>query len=158
MKRSNDSMHKILIAVALAILAAGSTATSEQTDVTAVINQFLDGFNKGDTMAAAAACADQTSILDEFPPHEWHGAGACATWMADYDADAKKNGITDGFVTLGKARHIDVQADRAYVVMPADYVFKQKGKSVKETGSILTIALQKGQAGWRITGWSWAKN
>ena len=27
-----------------------------------------------------------------------------------------------------------------------------------ETGSIITIALQKSPAGWRITAWAWAKN
>jgi hypothetical protein len=26
---------------------------------------------------------------------------------------------------------------------------------VKENGSILTVALQKGAAGWRITAWAW---
>ena len=122
------------------------------------VHQFVDGFNKGDTKTAAAACADQTSIIDEFPPHEWHGAGACAKWMNDYDADAKKNGITNGIVTLNKPRHIDITADRAYVVIPANYTFKKKGKPVKETGSILTLALQKGAAGWRITGWAWTKH
>ena len=65
--------------------------------------------------AVAATCADQAFIIDEFPPHEWHGAGACAKWMDDYDADAKKNGITDGIVTLGVPLHVDVTADRAYV-------------------------------------------
>ena len=29
---------------------------------------------------------EQTSIVDEFPPHEWHGPGACATWAKDFDA------------------------------------------------------------------------
>jgi hypothetical protein len=29
---------------------------------------------------------------------------------------------------------------------------------MKEVGSIFTLALQKGPAGWRITGWSWAKH
>ena len=114
--------------------------------------------HKGDTKAAAAACADQTSILDEFPPHEWHGSGACAKWMSDYDADAKKNGITDGVVTLSTPSHVDISADRAYVVVPANYAFKQKGKPVNEVGSIITLALQKSAAGWRITGWSWAKH
>ena len=104
-----------------------------------------------------AACADQTSILDEFPPYEWHGAGACTKWMNDYDADAKKNGITDGFVALSAPRHVDVAADHAYVVVPANYAFKEKGKPVQETGSLLTIALQKGAGGWRITGWAWSK-
>jgi hypothetical protein len=74
-------------------------------------------------------------------------------WANDYDADARKNSITDGVVTLGPPRHIDVTRDRAYVVVPANYTFKQKGKLVKETGSLLTIALQKEKDGWRITGW-----
>jgi hypothetical protein len=53
---------------------------------------------------------------------------------------------------------LDVTADRAYVVVPADYTYKQKGKAMKQTGSILTVALQKGSAGWRITGWAWSRN
>ena len=52
------------------------------------------------------------------------------------DADAKKNGITNGIVTLGAPLHVDVTADRAYVVVPANYKFQQKGKSVQETGSL----------------------
>lgn len=156
-KRSKH-MHKIFIALAVAVLAGGPTAESQEADVMVPVHQFVDGFNQGDTKTAAAACADQTSIIDEFPPHEWHGAGACSKWMDDYDADAKKNGITDGIVTLSKPRHIDITADHAYVVIPSNYTFKQKGKPVKETGSMFTFALQKGQAGWRITGWAWAKN
>jgi len=152
-------MHKIFIALAVAVLAAGMTAASdEKTDVMVPVHQFVNGFNKGDTKTAVAACAEQTSIIDEFPPHEWHGVGACSNWANDFDADAKKNGITDGKVTLGNPRHIDITADRAYVVVPASYTFKQKGKLVKETGSTLTVALQKGEAGWRITAWAWSKN
>jgi hypothetical protein len=105
---------------------------------------------------AVAACADQTSILDEFPPYRWQGGGACTAWANDYDADAKKNGITDGTVTLGIPRHIDIVGDRAYVVVPANYLFKQKGKPMKETGATFTIALQNGNAGWRITAWTWS--
>jgi ketosteroid isomerase-like protein len=151
-------MSRIVIALALAAFAAGPTAEAQTTDVMATVNQFVDSFNKGDAATAAAACADQTSILDEFPPHEWHGPGACSTWMKDYDADAKANGITDGVVTLGDPRHVDISGDRAYVVVPADYTFKMKGKPDEETGSTLTVALQKSAAGWRITGWAWTKS
>ena len=150
-------MRKILIVIAVAVLAAGSTAASDKTDVMVPVHQFVDGFNKGDTKTILAVCADQTSILDEFPPYEWHGTGACAKWVSDFDADAKKNGITDGVVTLSKPSHVDITADRAYVVMPANYTFKQKGKPVSEVGSIITLTLQKSQSGWRITGWAWAK-
>ena len=156
-------MRRLAIAMAVAVFATGQTPAlaqtpaSAKTDVLAPVHQFVDGFNKGDTKTALAACADQTSIIDEFPPHEWHGAGACAKWMSDYDADAKKNGITDGIVTLGTPAHVDITADRAYVVVPSDYTFKKQGKPVKETGSMFTFALQKGADGWRITGWAWAK-
>lgn len=151
----------MLIALFLATLATFSTAQtsgSAQAAVLASVHGFVDGFNKGDTKALLAACADQTSILDEFPPHEWHGKGACAKWASDFDADAKKNGITDGAVTLGDPSHVDITSDRAYVVIPANYTFKQKGKPVSEIGSIITLTLQKGATGWRITGWAWAKH
>lgn len=151
-------MPKALIALTVALLAAAPNALAQQKDVMATVHQFVDGFNKGDTKSALGACADQTSIIDEFPPHEWHGAGACAKWADDYDANAKKDGITDGMVILGKPRHVDVTGDLAYVVVPANYRFKQKGKPVAEIGSMLTIALQKGPAGWRMTAWTWTKH
>ena len=151
-------MHKLALVLAVSILAAAPAAATDQADVMAPIYQFIDGFNKGDVKSAVAACADQTSIIDEFAPYEWHGAGACSQWAAAFDADAKKNGITPGAVTLGKPRHVDVAGDRAYVVAPTAYAFTQKRRAVKETGSTLTIALQKGTSGWRITAWAWSKH
>ena len=151
-------MHKILIALVVVVIAAGQTAVSQETAVMSTVNQFVNGFNKGDAKALLATCADEMSIIDEFPPHEWHGAGACSRWLNDYDVDAKKNGIADGFVTISKPRHIDITADRAYVVVPANYTYKKNGKPVKEAGSIFTLALQKGASGWRLTGWAWAKH
>ena len=151
-------MHKILAALVVGLLVAAPVAADERADVMAPVNQFINGFNKGDIKTALTACAEQTSIIDEFPPYEWHGAGACAAWAKDFDADAKKNGITDGVVTLGTPLHVDVDGSHAYVVIPSTYAFKLKGKAVKETGSLFTFAMLKGPNGWRIVGWSWAKN
>jgi hypothetical protein len=97
-------LRKLFLALAVTLMAARPTTASAQADVMVTVHQFVDAFNQGDTKAAAATCAAQTSILDEFPPHEWHGAGACLKWMNDYDADAKKNGISDGVVTLSTPR------------------------------------------------------
>ena len=151
-------MRRVLVAFFLVAFSHAQTSGSAQTAVLGSVHQFIDAFNKGDTKTLVAACADQTSILDEFPPHEWHGAGACAKWISDFDADAKKNGITDAAVTLHDPWHVDITADRAYAVIPVNYNFKQKGKPVSEVGSILTIAMQKSQSGWRLTGWAWAKH
>jgi hypothetical protein len=149
-------MRKLSFALAIVMSAASPAFASDKTDVMVSIHQFVDGFNKGDVNSALAACGEETSIIDEFQPHEWHGAGACARWADDYLANAKKDGITDGFVTLGKPKHVDVTGDRAYVVIPSDYAYKQNGKARKETRAAFAFALHKGAAGWRITGWSWA--
>ena len=39
---------------------------------------------------ALAACASPSSIIDEFPPHAWQGATACADWANDFETFNKK--------------------------------------------------------------------
>jgi ketosteroid isomerase-like protein len=148
---------KIVLALAVTVLTAGAAAASERDDVMKVVRQWVDSLNKGDPKTAIAACAEQTTILDEFPPHEWHGAGTCSKWVADLTAFNKSIGLTDGIVTLQKPRRVDVTADRAYVVVPTDFRYKENGKDGAELGALFTVALQKGQAGWRITGWAWSR-
>lgn len=151
-------MRGAFLALAFAAVLYLPAVGQDKAAVTKTVEGFVDAFNKGDTKAAGAVCAEQTQIIDEFPPYAWNGSGACAQWMAAYDEDAKKNGITDGVVTLGSPRHVDVTADHAYVVVPADYTFKQRGKPVREIASTLTIVLRKNAGGWRIMAWSWSKS
>lgn len=47
--------------------------------------QFIDGFNKGDTKSAFAAC--DISIIDEFAPHLWTGPNATITKHYDVATD-----------------------------------------------------------------------
>jgi hypothetical protein len=150
-------MHKLLIALAFSTLAVRPITGPEETAVMVPINQFLDAFNKGDAKAATVVCSDITTILDEFAPYEWHGAGTCATWMNAYDADAKKKGITEPVVKFGTPRHVDITGDHAYVVLPADYKFTEKGKPMHESASTITITLAKRASGWRMTAWAWSK-
>ena len=156
--KETTHVNKIVIALMIAVVAAGPAVASEETEVMAAVNQFMDGFNNGDIKMLRSACADEVSIIDEFPPYQWHGPGACAKWSSDYEVDAKKNRITDGHVTLITPSHIDVVEDRAYVVASADYAYKEKGKALKEVGSIFTVALQKDMDGWRIVAWAWSKH
>ena len=122
-------MHKLLTAIAVVGLIAGPAAASDKTDVMTVIQQWVDGFNKADMQVMMGQCADQTSIIDDIAPHEWHGSGACTRWWNAYQADAKKNEITDGIVTLSTPRHVDVTGNRAYVVIPVEsFTYKAMGK------------------------------
>jgi hypothetical protein len=144
------------LAIVLLTPAPGSAAPSDAQTVVAVVNVFNDGLNKGDMKAAAAAYAPSASIIDEFPPHIWTGPSALQDWAKDFGADSQKHGVTEPVMTLEKPRHVTIEGDRAYAVIPALYAFKEQGKAVKEPG-IFTFALQKLGADWKITAWSWTR-
>jgi hypothetical protein len=149
------------LAFALAIAAAGTAGPARAAQdgaVMATVRQFVDGFNKGDAKMATAACASPVSIIDDFPPHAWQGATACADWASAYAVSAKESATTDGIVTLGKPWRVDVTGDRAYVVVPATFAYRDHGKPVTETGAVFTVALRRLAAGWRITGWAWSRH
>lgn len=153
-------MRTMIIALALILspLAAWPAAASEKQDVWAVVHRFEVGFNEGgDMRMALATCAAETVIIDAIPPYEWHGSGACAKWLSDYGAYIKTNDITHTVAILRKPRHIDITADRAYVIAPATLEYKMKGKRVMESGAIFTAALERGPSGWRITGWTYSE-
>jgi ketosteroid isomerase-like protein len=148
-------MHRTFIVLIVGVLLAGPAAATDKADVMSVVHGWVAAFNKGDMQAMAAECADQASIIDDFAPHVWTGAGACAKWASDFQQFVKSTGSADPKVTVGKPWHFDVAADLAYVVAPTTFSFKQKGKPVEQDG-VVTIALQKGAGGWRMIGWAWA--
>ena len=145
------------VAVALVPAAALAAGAPEKSDVMAVVQRFTDSLNKGDVKAALATCAAQSTIIDEFPPYHWQG-NACTDWANDFEAFNKQAGITEPIATLGKPRHVDITADRAYVVAPATYTYKEHGKRKNESGSTMTVALHKGADGGRLNGWAWSKH
>jgi len=148
-------MHRIFILLTVGVLLTGPAAATDKGDVMSVVHGWVAAFNKGDMQAMAAQCADQASIIDDFAPHVWTGAGACTRWSSDFQQFVKSTASTNPKVTIGKPWHLDVATDLAYVVAPTTYSFKQKGKPVQQDG-VLTVALQKGPTGWRMIGWAWA--
>jgi ketosteroid isomerase-like protein len=153
--KEQNNMPKLVIALAIAVAGAGPVVASQEADVMAPVRQFIDGFNKSDIKMAQAACADQTFIIDDFPPHEWRGSGATSKWFRDLTRLAKKDGMSDCFVTLLKPRQVHVTGTHAYVVVPNNLRYKEKGQLVRRTG-LMTLALHKAVDGWQITAWAWA--
>ena len=150
-------MRKIMAGLFAITLMAGSASASEKPDVMRTIWHFVESFNKGDVKAALGDCSAQSAVIDEIPPYLWQGATGCADWSKDFDAYVKKSGITEPKVTLFGPKHIDLTGDRAYVVVPANFTYRENGKRKTERRSILTVALQKVADDWLISGWAWAK-
>jgi len=145
----------LMFLLTLAITPASSFA-SDKTDVVDTVNRYLAALDPDKLQTALAICDSEVSILDEFPPHEWHGATACADWWKGYLAYNDKSGITETDGALGTPLTVDVNKDSAYFVAPFTYTYKQHGKSIKETASF-AVALRRTQKGWRITGWAYSK-
>lgn len=145
----------LVVAAAFAI-APRPTFASDKTDVVDAVNRYLANLDTEKIQTAIAMCDSEVSILDEFPPHAWHGPTACADWWKGLLAYDEKSGITDGDAELGKPWTVDVTGNRAYYVAPMTYTYKQNGRSVKESASF-TVALKRTQAGWRITSWAYSK-
>ena len=149
------------VAVFLLAIAMGTPASfaSDKSEVVDAVHRFLDNLDSDHpekVQIALAMCDSEISILDEFPPHEWHGPNACTAWWKGLLAYDDQNGITDGDAPLGTPQTVDIDGDRAYFVAPITYKYKQHGKPVKETAAF-AVALRRTQAGWRITGWAYSK-
>ncbi len=149
-----NHMHKVVIAVVIAVAGTRPAIASQETDVMVPVRQFITGFNNSDSNIAQAACTDSIFIIDDFPPHAWGGSGAISKWLHDLKSFEKEHGTSDPSVALGKPRHVDVTGRRAYVIVPTKLRYKKKGQLVSETG-LMTLVLRKGAAGWRIAAWSW---
>jgi ketosteroid isomerase-like protein len=142
----------------LGLLMANAPAiASEQDDVMKTVNQYVDSLNKGDLPNVIAACAKESSIVDEFPPYQWHGKDTCARWLKALASFNKSIGLTEGFNTLRKPKRVDVSGDYAYVVVPADFRYTADGKKGAEIDATFTVALRKEDSVWRITGWAWSR-
>ena len=142
-------LRAFVCALAIAAFSLGATPASPLGPVQA----FVDGFNKANAATMAAACASETGIIDDFPPHAWMSCGA---WWKAFVAFSKQDGDSDAVVTLGTPAHVNVTGNLAYVVVPTTYVYKHQGKQVTMNGSTWTLVLKNSPAGWHITAWAWA--
>lgn len=150
----------VLISAVLFTLAFSSqnVFAADKDDIVATVHQFADNLDAKTIDKALAACDSPASIIDEFPPHVWTGATACADWAKAFAEYNEKNSITDAVAKIGAPWSVDVDGDRAYVVAPATYSYKQHGKVGKELHAVFTAAFRKTDAGWRIAAWTWSKH
>ena len=136
---------------------SGSESVANSDDPMAAVRQYVDALNNGDQKGQAAACADPMQILDVISPHVWQGPTAAEDWWRDTLAAVEHAGASGLHIVLDEPKHVDVNGDYAYVVVPATLTFDLKDKGVTQTGSLWTFALRRVGADWRLTAWAWAK-
>jgi endonuclease YncB( thermonuclease family) len=143
----------VLLAAGLAASASAGAAIPEGP--IGAIHAFIDAFNRDDIATAQAANDPDVGIVDEIPPHEWHGPGSFQAWVGDLGKDAKAKGQTDQKVTIGQTVRQVVDGDTAYIVVRVSYTYREHGKAIVEPAQI-AAALRNGTGGWKIASWAWA--
>jgi hypothetical protein len=78
------------------VISQRSAVASEETDVVAAVHRYFDNLDQDKLKTALTMCDSHVSILDEFPPHEWHGPTACGDWWKALNAYDKKKGLRTG--------------------------------------------------------------
>ncbi len=130
--------------------------TSFENPLCAVL-QYIAAFNHEDAAAMVALCDNPMQILDGMPPHVWQGPTAAADWWHDVTVEGARLGAGEYRISFGEPRHVDINGDHAYVVLPASMTLRLKGTAVRQTGSVYTVALRRTGGRWLLTAWSWAK-
>lgn len=130
---------------------------SSSNDPLATVREYIDGFNRGDAKAMAAACADPMQILDGMSPHVWQGPTAAGDWWKDALAEGEHMGASNYAISLQEPRHVDVIGDYAYIVVPVIFEYDIQGKHLTQTDAFFTVGLRKLGDGWRLTAWAWTK-
>ncbi len=149
-------MHARLFAAAAVLVLAGSAAAAPAPDpsLMAPIHGFDDAVNRNAPLESYLAPGPE-AVIDDFSPHRWVGPGAIKAWFADFGAFCGKQGITQPHVTTGAASHVEQDSNHAYVVLPAVFTFRMKGKAHREEGT-MTLSLDRYRSGWKIAAFSWS--
>ena len=127
-----------------------------KTEAMAVVQQYIDAFNKGDSEAMASCFAVPGSILDGMAPHVWAGPDAARHWYRDVLIEGEHHGATDYALALGDVQRIDINGESAYLVISAVLTFALLGQAM-ETPGLFTVVLHNIDGSWLIRAWAWAK-
>jgi ketosteroid isomerase-like protein len=147
------------LAAALAFLVTPAICSaSPSSDAINTVKLAINAMNRGNMSAFVALCDSPAAIIDTFDPYLLGGATGCTDWWNARAAYNKSAQITDTTGGIGAPWHVFVTGNNAYISAPFDYHYNQKGQTVRETGSVLTVTLKKDANGWRITAWAHTKH
>lgn len=147
-------MKSQFILTGMLFLAAAPMAHAGDAGVDTTMRQLTDAFGKLDMKAIKALHVAAPAINDEFAPFHWNGANAFDAWLAALGKSEAAQGISGGQMAIAAPLREVVSGDRAYVVAPATYTFKQKGMTLRETAQF-TFILNKEASGWKVASWTW---
>lgn len=111
--------------------------------------------NSSNPGALQTMCAANATIVDEFPPYLWTGAGSCAKYTTAFKgflAQAKLTGLSGG---VTGTPYTDSSGNNGYVTAHIHFTGKMAGKPAVDDGWWAIVAVKSGGT-WKIASISWA--
>ena len=146
-------MRAVMLAAVVAVAASPALGAVNNRDIRAAVDTYAQA-TVGDTIKSASLCDANSTVVDEFAPHLWRGAG-CAAWAKDFVAMERREGITACKVALGPKGAVVAETDTAYAVYPATVSCLKRGKPFADHGE-WTLVLHKVGSAWKVASWTWS--
>ena len=152
--------RKLIVAVALVAAIfpfVGAVADSDPKGaVLATVDGALDAAQSGDIKTMRTEYLPDCSFVDEFAPYQWSGPDSMNAYFASAAQMYKQTGMTGTKVSRGSPKYVYATSTSAYVVVPLEVQATVKGTPYRASGT-LVFALQRTDAGWKISSQTWAK-
>src|SRR5215468_1636484 len=118
-----------------------SAPTQIPTEIKAVIDKVLGGFNSKDSAMYNGAFSSDAVVIDGMAPYRWTGPNAQDRWFADAEKWAHDLGVADENIAYDRVVRADVVGTHAYVVLSAKLSFTLKAE--------LTVGVESSPSLWR---------
>ena len=154
-------MKRIFIAILAAVAALAPAASHAAAPAQPPAEMLRAAYAVADADAAAnaglfrTAMTSNPTIVDEFVPYAWSGAGAIDRYTAALKAWLSANGLADLHVVVDAPRYWDVSGDRGWVSLPATFIYNAGGQANAEAGVYAMVFIRTG-GHWRVSSWSCA--
>ncbi len=147
-------MRAVILVAAIAVTASPALGAVNNRDIRTTAESYARATMAPDPTKSAAFCEAESTVVDEFAPHIWRGAG-CASWAKSFVAMSRQQGISACTAAVGAKGKVSVEGDVAYAVYPATVSCMRQGKPFADHG-LWTFVMHKGAAGWKIASWTWS--
>jgi ketosteroid isomerase-like protein len=147
-------MRAVILGLAIAVAATPALGAVNNRDIRATVDAYAKAITVGDPAKSSGFCEARSTVVDEFAPHLWTGAG-CAGWAKSFVAMERNEGISACTASVGPKGNVVVEGATAYAVYPATVNCTRRGKPLADPG-VWTFVLHKGAAGWKIASWTWS--
>lgn len=125
------------------------------TELEALIENHIKGFNTQDAELFGGVFSEDAIIIDGIAPYRWLNPNAAGKWLADVDQWRVRFGVTSEHLSY-EMGFWNVEDSHAYAVIAGTLTVTMGGQSVVRTGT-LAYTFSQHDGTWKIGAQAWGR-